>query len=664
MRQGLSILALLLSFSAHGQISPPIAQAEDGAFYSACRSGQAGCAAGGSDPTAYTEVSIGSVTSCDWIELNVGNYEVVTVSDGDEDGICAIYQTVSTSRDIRVSAEIQANFSGTARQYAGVGMFIAESLDFTNDYFYTWWPIGDETMRCKHLDGGVRVIGYVGDDTAALAEYGVLQYVESSTAIQCGEGSDGTNWTQVGSDISHTLTFPVYVGFFATSASTSESNTFEVDNRVQNDALVTLDAGGDPTDPNSTPSGPSDTADYSDPVAGVSLLGGRTTVNVSNTAQLDAALPGSCGEDIVLAAGTYTGSKTVSTACPSNNPVAIIGADNFASVVTGTWTLTGDYNIVRGLKFDGTSARVTCQGTNNKILGNEFTGWNDNAVQTPKTGNVGTECEIAFNEFYSPNAYAGTAPPTEFRQGIKVRQAGSANTVHTNGWIHHNEFRDFLQKPDPGDFSSGDGDAIELGTYNTGFIPTFNSGWYVERNLMYRLLQSGNAAIDLKLGGVVARYNTVVDSDNVRIDIRYGSNSILEANYIENGGFTTHHDNGNVVCNAALAGQGIRAIAGALDCNEGTANGQPRTCNTLFDSNIASLDMGHAQGGGTILDALDNTIQNHTGSITLDNETGTTDNRNGAQTYTCPAAAAMNDGQAGPDAMPNATQAYKDARGL
>lgn len=655
---GLAIAFLCLP--AWAQISVFIATAEDGKLYSACRAGQAGCSAGGSEPSGWTVASIGVVQTCEVIELASDNFEATVISESDEIGICVAYQTIATSADIKVSYQFTTTIAGTQRAYAGGGAFIAESLDFSDDYYYCWWPVGEDTMRFKHLLGAVRQSGQLGDDAATLAQYGVLQFDDAANEIECGEGTDGTNWNQIGSAISDDLTFPAFAGVFWTSDNATESNTFTFDNILNNTTLITFGGSSPPPDPDDPPTGDSDTPDYNDPVSGVTLLGGRTTNNVANTAALDSALPGSCGETIQLAAATYTGTRTLSASCPANNPVIFKGAANFTSLATARWTITGANIVITGIRFQGGGA-INLEGTNNKVVGNQLTGWSGSAVHVRAPG---TQGEIAYNEIFSPAAFNPPSSTLQFRQGIKVRQQGIASSVHKDGRIHHNWFHDFPQKPDPAKFSSGDSDAIELCTWNASFIPTFDSGWYIERNLVSDHLQSNNAAFDFKCGGVVVRYNTLVNVDNMRIDLRYGSDSILETNWIENGGSTVHHNNSKVVCNNYVAGVGIRVIAGAQGCTEGGANGQPRACETLISSNTGSLKVGHAQGGGTILPALNTTIKDHTGIISFGTHSGTVDDSGGAGTYTCPTAVQLNEGQVGPDGLPNATTAYKDARGL
>jgi hypothetical protein len=57
---------------------------------------------------------------------------------------------------------------------------------------------------------------------------------------------------------------------------------------------------------------PPDTPDYPDPMAGVSILTGRTTVNVGTSAELNAALGAAvAGQTIQLGPGTYAGNFTL-----------------------------------------------------------------------------------------------------------------------------------------------------------------------------------------------------------------------------------------------------------------------------------------------------------------------------------------------------------------
>jgi hypothetical protein len=418
-----------------------------------------------------------------------------------------------------------------------------------------------------------------------------------------------------------------------------------------------LTDGGTIVSPASSCPGPpvegSETADYRDPVAGVTLLSGRTTVNVSNTSELDAALPGRCGDTIVMANGTYTGTKTISTSCAANNPVIIRCANALVCEASGTWTVTGSRNIITGIYFNGNDAKVNLRGTNNKLIANRFRNWTPPAAITIGNSSGQSAPEIAYN-------LLGPGAPTtsgSYRWGIKAFTSTSSDSVPLDVWIHHNWFYQFIS-PD------GRSDAIELGEAQYQFTPTFLAGTYIEDNLFSEFEYHGEALIDLKWGGSVIRRNTARDGDAGRFDARFGSYSIFESNYIENGGSTVHSTDNKIVCNYYGSGPGIRIMAGTVEWNQVAPKAHPRGRNALVSGNIGPLKVGHQSDERYVLAAQGTTIKDHTGAISFGLETGTLDNANEAGAYDCAPAVRLNTSAVGPSALTGATSAYKAARGF
>ena len=65
--------------------------------------------------------------------------------------------------------------------------------------------------------------------TAAAAPYWV-KLVRSSNTLSAYKSTNGTSWTQVGSNTTVTMTDPIYIGLAVTSGSTSATATATFDN--------------------------------------------------------------------------------------------------------------------------------------------------------------------------------------------------------------------------------------------------------------------------------------------------------------------------------------------------------------------------------------------------------------------------------------------------
>jgi hypothetical protein len=411
----------------------------------------------------------------------------------------------------------------------------------------------------------------------------------------------------------------------------------------------------------------SDTPDYPDPVKGVTLLSGRTTTNAANASALMSALSSAaCGTDIRLASGTFAGNFTMSKSCPANNPVRIVGAAQFASTLTGTFTLRGAQNILAGIQFSGQDAKVVCQGTNNKVLANKFTLWKNGAAIRPDSDSAfGKQCEVAYNEIYTPGAWTAgaTASTGNQRRGIQMNTSGDGrgSTAHLGAWVHHNYLHDFPNKPDASDFHTGDSDAMEIGESGYDWSPILSTGWYIEDNLIENHLQAGQAAVDLKVGGVVFRRNTLKRSPNTRFDMRFGSNQIFESNWNDTGGGTWHGENNSAFCNYFAGEVKLKSgSAGSLD----DTNSHAGTYNThLAKNDFGNLVVGHfSSTAEKAFPATLTRIEEHDGSISLANETNTTNNARMSSDRKCAPPHALDASDVGPAAMSSASSAYRAAR--
>ena len=401
-----------------------------------------------------------------------------------------------------------------------------------------------------------------------------------------------------------------------------------------------------------------DTPDYVDPVANVTLLGGRKIVNATNSDELvNAANNAACGDTIQLSAATYTRSFVLDKTCPANNPVIVKGASDFASVIDAQASLTGSRNIITGIDFNGSNASVRVYGVNNKFIGNKMRNWT--TTRAIMTGGAGQrEQEIAYNEISRPTGRTST--PTF---AIKADTSSEQSTVPLNVWVHHNYI---YGGPDA---SNGvDTDAMEPGNSSHSWANTLMAGWYIQENLFANYQDCNQNVIDMKFSGTTFLRNTVTGPCSVKFTARIGAFDIFDGNWLEPGQILTHGRGHKVVCNHAT----IRVQAGQAPWDfVGKRNDKvPHNASfeTLVESNSGELLVGYRPDNSYNLAAEGTIIRNHTGSITTGGsahlQANTTNTPTAAATYDCRPAVKLTTREVGPAALSSASSAYKAARGL
>jgi hypothetical protein len=406
------------------------------------------------------------------------------------------------------------------------------------------------------------------------------------------------------------------------------------------------------------PAGESDTPDYDDPMATCSGLGGRRVVSVANASAFQQAMSNAaCGDTIQLAAGNYSGSFSISKTCPMTSPVIIKGASGFQSTITSQFVMNGQSTIMTGVRVAGPAASVRFGGRNNKLLANKFTDWRTYAIPVI----TGEQGEIAYNEFFEPHPWleseVGTYP---FRMGIRTTEK-DPTSFHYKAWVHHNYFHDFPEKPVPAQYDSGQSDAMEVCETGRASTAALLSGWYIESNLIERHNQ-GHGIVDLKCGGVVFRYNTVVDSPGGRVDIRLGSHDVIESNWMENSGGTIVHGGYNkIVGNYMRGGAGLTLVTGEYEWNVANTGHQQAYKALVAGNNTNALKIGQPASASAKFPATDTVIEAHSGSTpVLNDETNTVVRSTTGVKFRAPSRLASN--EVGPTALARASPEYLECR--
>jgi hypothetical protein len=386
---------------------------------------------------------------------------------------------------------------------------------------------------------------------------------------------------------------------------------------------------------------------------------GAPQIRVTNSAQLQNALSTApCGREIILANGSYSGSFTASRYCSETTPILIRAANRLLAKVQSRIALNGSFTCVSGLDFVGTATGATVGGRSNRVLGNRFSGWRNAAIEVP----AGTGAVISYNELSRPAAWLPPeGQPTQIRMGIRLRHSSDPESVHLNGRIYRNYFHHFPAKPIPSQYSSGQSDAV---TVCASVVPAFAdgtraAGWEVDYNLIENH-QGGHGVIDIKCGGVKARFNTLVNSPGGRIDIRIGRDTELSGNWIENAGGMLLHGGyhkifGNRLINTST---GLALEAGDVEWNyrqtnsPGTTRVATRRVYALhLAGNVAPVIVGKTYSGVPYtLPAFGTLVEKNTGSVRLGLHSNTT--IRSTTSVTVPVAQRLSPSAVGLSAMP------------
>jgi hypothetical protein len=295
--------------------------------------------------------------------------------------------------------------------------------------------------------------------------------------------------------------------------------------------------------------------------------------------------------------------------------------------------------------------------------------------------------EIAYNEFYEHGPFVrdsylnhpiyggdGSAG-TSLRIAIRTGESSTGEFMPTDTWVHHNLFRDFPDKPNPPNYSSGQNDALEWGETVRPFTPAFSTRLYFEFNMILRCLSGqggpGVGFVDLKTGGgSVCRYNTWKESYN---KLAQRGPTLLgitfESNYFDGTNSTAMsiHGCGNRIIGNVCNGSRIDLVSGQGPCGElpPASRNDHATCNAaVVAGNEASVRVGPHYGPSPYVPATNTLIEQHTGTVTLQDETGTINNSGQPTSINFAPAVALTESQVGPAGLALAPASYKVVRGL
>lgn len=318
------------------------------------------------------------------------------------------------------------------------------------------------------------------------------------------------------------------------------------------------------------------------------------------------------GTHVALEPGTYNCDLTM-----NRNGVVLRSREFLNATLTGKVEITGSDNYLFGFKIHGHDTGVKLGGVGNRIFRNSFEGWPKHAI----TMIAGRDGRVGYNEFSNPCPWS-TCAGGNYPLRIAIRTAEKdPNSFHFNARIFRNYFHDFPTKPNPDDYHSGQDDAMEVCQTLRPATATLQTGWRIQYNLIARHMQ-GHGVIDLKCGGNIVRYNTMIDSPGGRIDSRNGHYNTIASNWMEGtGGMTILGRGHKYVGNQITRGGVINVMAANGEWNV-TQEQKPRAYETILIGNNAALKVGHAYEGD-ILPAYNTRVEGHQGNIAYGNHIGT-----------------------------------------
>jgi hypothetical protein len=440
---------------------------------------------------------------------------------------------------------------------------------------------------------------------------------------------------------------------------------------------------------------------YDDPLLGVSLSTARRDVPVTDGNSLAAALLNAQpGDTIILEEGrTYTQNESIRAIGTATQPIIIKGSTGAAW--NGVVRLYGQYIYLMGVDLStGAEGVVVLAGFCNKILACKFGNQEaSNAISLDRVVDVpdnrgGRYGEIAYCDFGTQ----GPNPPWQpgddfpgFRQQIKMFTDSVYNpsadkwgwdSVHIDGWIHHNNFHDSHPKADPGTYSSGDNDIIEFGEGDSQeWVYTLSTNWYVEYNIFQNNNNAGNALIDFKTRGNICRGNTCIGNFSQGFWSRTGGAIQYISNWMDytwGRPYLTLRDSNNIAIKNYMDGGQIDDFSGDRPYDtypRGSWGQYPCAFNSKIMSNTGGCDIHVGEkfsNQGELPAHAENTLieDQATNSISFRAVDGTPqylnpiDNRFDPPSINAPDAVQLTTADVGPDAITNAPLSWSSPRGV
>lgn len=362
-------------------------------------------------------------------------------------------------------------------------------------------------------------------------------------------------------------------------------------------------------------------------------------VDLRNRADLDSYLQSGpqANDRVTLAIATWDGPDiTINSPGTSAAPWVLCARSQdelLKPVVKFKMTINGNHAAVWGLKYSG--GRLALRGAVDPIVRRcEFSNWlpdnkgsepggHGHAVHFVANGDKGGSGALVERCFlHDPGAY--TAAEKAARDGLSDRifmriEGKSPGQLHKNGIVNRCMFASTRQRPQPGQYGSGQLDLGECGSEGTRYSDDAEIGWLFQNNIYDGTGQGGppvgyeglvlngdvdsnpSGVLDTKVGGAFYSNNTMrnfqprAGGPIGRCELRFGRHSMLYGNWLDKATISCQGGYHEIVSNVLRGGGEIMILAGDIGWNE-YRDGHQASYMVLLQDNDGNVTVGKVFG--------------------------------------------------------------------
>lgn len=340
------------------------------------------------------------------------------------------------------------------------------------------------------------------------------------------------------------------------------------------------------------------------------------TINVSNNSQLNSAIAtAQPGDHIVLANGTYSGNRDLTTQGTAAAPIVIKAANIGQAIYTGELDLksSSKHTVIQGLTFDDKD--VVLAGEYNRIRQCYF---NTELEEDKDIGSLRLRDAISPIIDYCDFTVKSRPFTRDIDRGTKYNSVGFPGKDETevpfDALFYGCYFHDYPAQGDPN---------YPNQAYQTPFISPvdhvdnvnqhFLDVRTVWRNCLFERCNTGFKCWESKSMGVTIEFCTFVDCDAYN-SFRQGGGCTARGNWLENfKNWRAHGVDCKFFYNKFIGAEYL-IMAGQIDHTNYSSNAAARAYNTLLVGNEGKLVVGETFGGEAF-NAKNTRIEGHIGEI-------------------------------------------------